>query len=82
MADVYKYYGTFSRSMMSMFEITVGNWVPICRSLFENVGEPLGWFSLCSIIVVNFAVVKIITGVFLATTFKVASEGVITLDEF
>ena len=40
-ADVYRYFGTFSRSMISMLEITVGNPLPGCPSLLENVGESL-----------------------------------------
>merc|ERR1712224_558435 len=45
--EVFKFYGTFSRTMLTMFEITLGNWMPPCRALVENVGE--GWmvFSLC-----------------------------------
>merc|ERR1711881_203529 len=56
-----------------MFEVTLGNWVPVCRTLVENVSE---WYSMVFIvykITVGFAVVKVITGVFMHETFKVAS---------
>merc|ERR1712117_961553 len=44
--EVFKYYGTFSRTMLTMFEITLGNWMPPCRALVENVNELYMLFSL------------------------------------
>jgi len=41
--QVFKFYGTFARSMLTMFEITLGNWMPPCRALVENVSE---WWML------------------------------------
>lgn len=41
--QVFLYYGTFSRTTLSMFEILFANWAPACRVLVENVSE---WFSL------------------------------------
>merc|ERR1712100_954055 len=35
--DCYEYFGTFSKAMISMFEVTFGNWVPICRFMSSNV---------------------------------------------
>lgn len=72
--EVYTYFGTFSRSMLSMFEMTIGNWVPVTRVMMENVSE---WYASLFIMyqcVVGFAVVKVITGVFLHETFKVAAS--------
>ena len=54
---VFKYYGTFTRTFLSMFEIMppgavlqlrclrkrFANWGPPCRVLIENVSE---WFSI------------------------------------
>merc|ERR1712070_648351 len=60
--------------MLTMFEVTLGNWVPACRLLVEVVSEvwsPLFMIYLC---VVGFSVVKVITGVFLHETFKVAGS--------
>ena len=37
--QVFLYWGTFSRTMLTMFEITIGNWVPSCRLLVDNVDE-------------------------------------------
>lgn len=57
-----------------MFEITLGNWPPVCRLLSEKVSE---WFMLLCILhklVIGFAVVGVINGVFIQETFKVASS--------
>merc|ERR1740117_2562454 len=68
---VFKYYGTFARSMLTMFEITLGNWMPPCRALVENVHEGYMMFSLMHKMVIGFSVVGVITGVFIQETFKV-----------
>ncbi|CAE7262782.1 unnamed protein product [Symbiodinium necroappetens] len=60
--------------MLSMFEITLGNWPPVCRLLSEKVSE---WFMLLCVLhklVIGFAVVGVINGVFIQETFKVASS--------
>lgn len=70
--DVFRYFGTFSRAFLTMFEVTLGNWVPVCRLLLENVSE---WFTLYFLLYrsfVGFAVLNVIRGVFLHETFKVA----------
>jgi hypothetical protein len=41
--EIFKYFGSFSRAMLSMFEITFGNWPPIARLLHETVTE---WFLI------------------------------------
>eukprot|EP00931_Biecheleriopsis_adriatica_P008017 TRINITY_DN109258_c0_g1_i1.p1 TRINITY_DN109258_c0_g1~~TRINITY_DN109258_c0_g1_i1.p1 ORF type:complete len:598 (+),score=102.23 TRINITY_DN109258_c0_g1_i1:57-1850(+) len=71
--EVYRYFGTFTRSMLSMFELTLGNWVPISRLLSERVSEWYTIFTMVFQVVLGFAVIKVITGVFLTETMKVAS---------
>ncbi|CAE7219623.1 Scn8a [Symbiodinium pilosum] len=71
---VYVYFGTFSRSIYSMFEITLANWPPASRLLAENVSE---WFMLFGIIhklTIGFAVVSVVNGVFMQETFHVAAS--------
>merc|ERR1712032_1109074 len=63
--DVFMYYGTFWRSLLTMFELTVWNWMPPTRSLVENISE---WFMLFSIVrkmIIGFSAVSVITGVFI-----------------
>jgi hypothetical protein len=71
--EVFKYFGSFSRSLLSCFEMTVGNWVPIARLLVEEVSE---WFMIISLVhkmMIGYAMIGIINGVFIQETFKVAA---------
>jgi len=71
--ELFEYFGTMSRCMLSMFELTLGNWPPVTRLLSEEVTE---WFMLICIahkLTIGFAVVGVINGVILQETFKVAA---------
>lgn len=70
---VYTYFGTFSRSLLTMFEITLANWPPVCRALTENVTEWFMVFFLVHKVTMGFAVIGVINGVLMQETFKVAS---------
>jgi voltage-gated sodium channel len=70
---VFEYFGTFSRSMLSMFEMTLANWPPVCRLLVENVSEWFMVFFVSHKLSIGFAVIGVINGVFMQETFKVAS---------
>eukprot|EP00437_Effrenium_voratum_P049661 CAMPEP_0181531524 /NCGR_PEP_ID=MMETSP1110-20121109/72147_1 /TAXON_ID=174948 /ORGANISM="Symbiodinium sp., Strain CCMP421" /LENGTH=591 /DNA_ID=CAMNT_0023662601 /DNA_START=34 /DNA_END=1806 /DNA_ORIENTATION=+ len=70
---VYTYFGTFSRSLLTMFEITLANWPPVCRVLTENVSEWFMIFFLVHKVTMGFAVIGVINGVLMQETFKVAS---------
>jgi hypothetical protein len=71
--QVFRYFGTFSRALFSMFEITLGNFVPVGRMLMENVSE---WYLLFNVLhkcAIGFAVLSVVRGVFMHETFKVAA---------
>jgi len=70
--EVYTYFGTFTRAMLTTFEMTLGNWVPACRLLMENVSEWYALFFIVYKLAVGFAMLGVIRGVFLHETFKVA----------
>jgi len=72
--EVYKYYGSFARSMLTMFELTLGNWMPPTRALVEHVHEAYMIFFLMHKFVIGFSVVSVITGVFIQETFEVAQN--------
>merc|ERR1712156_1203768 len=71
--EVFKFYGSFARTMLTMFEINLGNWMPPCRALVENVSEWWMLFSLTHKLVIGFSVLSVITSVFIQETFKVAT---------
>eukprot|EP00929_Paragymnodinium_shiwhaense_P064959 TRINITY_DN32615_c1_g1_i1.p1 TRINITY_DN32615_c1_g1~~TRINITY_DN32615_c1_g1_i1.p1 ORF type:complete len:599 (+),score=76.83 TRINITY_DN32615_c1_g1_i1:88-1884(+) len=69
--ELYKYFGTFSSGFFSMYEITMGNWVPISRTIIENVSD---WYIIFVVVyrtLVGFAVLKVVTAIFNAETFRV-----------
>lgn len=72
--EVFMYYGTFSRALLTMFEITLGNWMPPCRALVENVNEWYLIFFILHKLMIGFSVLAVINGVFIQETFKVANQ--------
>ena len=71
---IYEYFGSCTRSLFSMFEITMANWPQASRLLAEHVSE---WFMVVCLthkLIVGFAVIGVINGVFIQETFKVASS--------
>merc|ERR1712079_888506 len=72
--QVFMFYGSFTRSILTMFEITLGNWMPPCRALVENVSEWYMFIFLAHKLVIGFSVVSVINAVFVQETFKVATS--------
>lgn len=72
--QIFEYFGTFSRAMLTMFELTLGNWVPVARTLQENVSGFLVAFSIAHKVSLGFACVGVVNGVFMQETFKVAQS--------
>jgi hypothetical protein len=62
---VFKYFGSFSKTMMTMFEITMANWVTTCRLLMDDVNEWFGLFYVLYRCCFCFGVLKVITAVFI-----------------
>eukprot|EP00928_Gymnodinium_smaydae_P033689 TRINITY_DN24068_c0_g1_i2.p1 TRINITY_DN24068_c0_g1~~TRINITY_DN24068_c0_g1_i2.p1 ORF type:complete len:605 (-),score=105.63 TRINITY_DN24068_c0_g1_i2:22-1791(-) len=72
--DCFRYFGTFARCMLTMFEITLGNWVPVARFLAEDLSMWFVVFSIFHKLSIGFAVIGVINGVFISETFKTASQ--------
>ncbi|CAE7582625.1 unnamed protein product [Symbiodinium natans] len=72
--QVFRYYGTFTRTILSMFEIMFANWGPPCRVVVENVSEWFSIFFLCYRCVLGFAVLNVVNSVFVQQTMKTASS--------
>ncbi|CAK0843841.1 unnamed protein product [Prorocentrum cordatum] len=69
---LFTYWGTYTRSMLSLFELALANWTPICRWLMENLHEGFMVAALSYKLVMGIAVVGVINAVFMQETFKVA----------
>mmetsp|Transcript_117169 Transcript_117169/g.185414 ORF Transcript_117169/g.185414 Transcript_117169/m.185414 type:complete len:381 (-) Transcript_117169:34-1176(-) len=72
--DVFLKYGTFARAVVTMFEVTIGNWGPVAWLLIDNVGELYLFPILMYKCTAGFAVLNVINAVFLRQTMKVADE--------
>lgn len=74
--EVYSYFGTFSRSWITMFEITLapGAWGYIGRVLMYKVNRLYFLFFMFYISVVTFAIVRVITAIFLKETLAAADS--------
>ena len=71
--EIFRYYGTFTRATLTMFEILFGNWGPPARILVENVSE---WFAPVFLgyrCVFLYATLNVINAVFIQQTLKTAS---------
>merc|ERR1711920_552589 len=69
---LYEYFGTFSKSLLTMIEMLLGNWFAITRILV-SFNELFMLFGITHQLVFGFAVIEVISGVFLNETFKVAA---------
>lgn len=71
---LFNYFGTFENAMVTMFEITLSNWVPACRLMVEHVSVWYGMLILVYRGCFMFALIKVITAVFLAETTRCANS--------
>ena len=72
--EVFRYYGTFTRTFLTMFEILFANWGPACRILTENISEYFSVFFLIYRCILGFAVLNVVNAVFVQQTMKTASS--------
>jgi len=70
---MFEYFGSFTRCLFSMFEITLGNWPPVSRLLAEEGSEWFFLFCVMHKLTIGFAVIGVINGVIMQETFKVAA---------
>ena len=72
--EVFELFGSCSRSAVTAFEMTLGNWVVPLRELQENVSEWYGLVILVYVCVVSFAIIQVTRAVFMEQTFRVAAS--------
>ncbi|CAE7444834.1 scn4aa, partial [Symbiodinium sp. CCMP2456] len=70
--EVFRYYGTFTGTFLTMFEVLLANWAPPARILVDYVSD---WFVYVFVVyrcVVGFAVLNVVSAVFIQQTMRVA----------
>eukprot|EP00913_Durusdinium_trenchii_P001985 g1836.t1 len=72
---VWRHYGTASRAIYTMFEITfAGSWPLYARPVIEEVGVGYCIFFVAYIVFVVFAVIRVISAIFLKETLDAAQN--------
>lgn len=72
---IYTYYGTSSRTTLTMFQILMapGTWGALGRPIIEEVSPAFAWFFVLYVGGVSFAIIRIITALFLRQVLQVAT---------
>jgi Ca2+-binding EF-hand superfamily protein len=71
--ELYGYFGTFTKSMFTMFELMLANWPPVARMLSEYVSEYFMFFAVLYKLSMGFSVIGVVNGVLMQETFKVVA---------
>jgi Ca2+-binding EF-hand superfamily protein len=71
---VYEYYGTFTKTMITMFEITHVNYARAVRLLINKIGEGYAWVFIAYRVMISFAVLQVIRAVFIQQTLKISER--------
>eukprot|EP00434_Breviolum_minutum_P034408 symbB.v1.2.030454.t1/scaffold3395.1/size57732/6 len=72
---VWRHYGTASRAIYTMFEITfAGSWPMYARPVIEDIGVGYCIFFVAYIVFVVFAVIRVISAIFLKETLDAAQN--------
>jgi len=71
---LFEHFGTFLRAMLTMFQLTLGTWVPVARVLQETVSPYFNIFTILHKVIIGFACIGVINGVFMQETLKVAQN--------
>eukprot|EP00913_Durusdinium_trenchii_P000491 g449.t1 len=69
---VFRYYGTFTATFLTMFEVLLANWAPPARILVDNVSDLFVYVFVVYRCVVGFAILNVVNAVFIQQTMKVA----------
>lgn len=69
---VFRYYGTFTSTFLTMFEVLLANWAPAARILVDNVSDLFVYVFVVYRCVVGFAILNVVNAVFIQQTMRVA----------
>jgi len=67
------YFGNFTKTLATMFEITFANWVPSCRTLMDHYGDSYVLFYIIYRCLICFAILRVVTAVFIAETNRIVA---------
>merc|ERR1719163_776894 len=67
---LFRYFGTYARAMITMFEITHVSYAPVARACEPGLGIHFLWFFIIYKCIVAFALLNVIRAMFVSTTLK------------
>jgi len=74
LTELYMYFGSFTRSYITMFEIHMANWAKPCRLIVETLGEFVGDLFIFYRCIMGFALMTVIGAVFVQQTMSVVQN--------
>jgi hypothetical protein len=72
--QIFRYYGTFTRSQITMFEVNLANFAPACRVLVDYCGEWYAAVFLAYRCLAGYAILNVINAVFVQQTMQMAQR--------
>jgi len=72
--QLFKYFGTFTKAMFTLFELSLANWSTVVRAVGSDVGEFWAYVLLFYVLFLTFAVAKVITAAFIIETNRVCED--------
>merc|ERR1719261_230250 len=74
--QIYTFFGSFSRSVITLFEMTlaIGTWGRVGRVVIFSVSRWYALFFLGYLTLVSFAVIRVISAIFLKETLAASSK--------
>jgi len=74
--SIFERFGTTARTMLTMFQVIFSNWSQPCWLLVLNVSEWYGLFFVLYRCVLGFALLKVVSSMFIAETHKICKHDV------
>eukprot|EP00403_Amphidinium_massartii_P023276 CAMPEP_0178402476 /NCGR_PEP_ID=MMETSP0689_2-20121128/16863_1 /TAXON_ID=160604 /ORGANISM="Amphidinium massartii, Strain CS-259" /LENGTH=608 /DNA_ID=CAMNT_0020023381 /DNA_START=26 /DNA_END=1852 /DNA_ORIENTATION=- len=71
---VFDYFGTTTRAFLTMFEMTLANWPPVCRVMADALGEWWIILAVCHKLVMGLGLVGIFNAAVMQEIFKAAGQ--------
>lgn len=71
---VFRYYGTFTKTQFTLFEVTHVSYASAARVLTDHVSEWWAWFFITYRVSIAFAFINVVRAIFIQSTLKVADR--------
>lgn len=77
---IFERFGTTARTILTMFQVIFANWAEPCWLLVLNVNEWYGLFFVLYRCVLGFALLRVVSAMFIAETHKISKDDTVMAD--